>query len=164
MTSVNNDSEKHTELEWHRKMAAQLFNNTWALIGKGESRSQVENDDMIHSAHASRYHWTMVVNSGKYPKSGPTNLQAGDWQLSRVYSLLKRSEPALYHAQRCMEICEVNDIGDFNLAFAYETMARALSLTDQNKAKPFIKKAKEAAEDIAKKEDKEYFMSELLSI
>ncbi|MHA1932697.1 MAG: hypothetical protein ACW96X_09175, partial [Promethearchaeota archaeon] len=129
MAAKKNEKNKFTELEWHRKMAAQLFNKTWDLIDKGDNRTSDENDDMIHSAHASRYHWSVVVASGEYPKSGPTNLQAGDWQISRVYALLKRSEPSLYHAKRCLQICEENKIGDFNLAFAYEAVSRAYSIT-----------------------------------
>jgi hypothetical protein len=164
MSDKKNNSEKLTELEWHRKMAAQLFNHTWGLIDKGENRSQDENDEMIHSAHASRYHWTVVVNSKKYPKSGPSNLQAGDWQISRVYTLLKRPEAALYHAKRCEEICESNKIGDYNLAWAYESMARALTLSGDDQAKEYITKAKAVADDIAKKEDKELFLSELATI
>ncbi len=164
MSKENESSEKFTEIEWHRKMAAQLFNHTWNLIDKGDNRSQEENDEMIHSVHASRYHWGVVVNSGKYPKTGPMNLERGDWQISRVYSLLKRSEPALYHAKRCLEICKKNNIGDFDLAFAYEAMARAFSLTGDEESKKFITKAKDAADAISKKEDKKYFLSELATI
>ncbi len=164
MTSAKKSSDKITELEWHRKMAVQLFNLTWNLIDKGENRSQEENDDMIHSAHASRYHWTIVVNSEEYPKAGPMNLERGDWQISRVYALLKRPEAALYHAQRCLEICEENNIGDFDIAFAYEAKARALSLAGNKNASKFIEKAKKAANAIAKKEDRDYFLSELASI
>lgn len=160
------DEEKFTELEWHRKMAAQLFNHTWGLIDKGDNRRKDEADEMIHSSHASRYHWTVVVNSGKYPKTGPTNLQAGDWQMSRVYSLLKKPEPAIYYAKRCIEICEANNIGDFNLAFAYEAMARALAIAGDREAevKEFLTKAKDAGEAIAKEDDRKYFFSELGNI
>ncbi|MHA2388915.1 MAG: hypothetical protein ACXACW_09355, partial [Candidatus Hodarchaeales archaeon] len=145
-------------------MAVQLFNHTWDLIDKGEDRSRDGNEHMFHSAHASRYHWTIVVNSGKYPKTGPMNLERGDWQISRVYALLKRPEAALYHAQRCLEICEQNNIGDFDIAFAFEAMARAFSLTNDKESKNYIGKAKEATNSITKKEDKEYFLSELASI
>ena len=48
-----------------------------------------------------------------------------EWQISRVYSVLERGEPALYHAKRNLEICQEHEIGDFDLAFAYEAMARA---------------------------------------
>ncbi|MFQ5977599.1 MAG: hypothetical protein ACE5OZ_05675 [Candidatus Heimdallarchaeota archaeon] len=160
------DEEKFTELEWHRKMAAQLFNHTWGLIDKGDSRTKDEADEMIHSAHASRYHWTVVVNSGKYPKTGPTNLQTGDWQMSRVYSLLKKPEPAIYYAKRAIEICETNNIGDYNLAWAYEAMARALSIVGDREADviEFLAKAKDAGEAITNEENRKLFFSELGNI
>jgi len=162
MTAIEN--EKLTELEWHRKMAAQLFNNTWGLIDKGDSRTPDESDGMIHSAHASRYHWGVVVSSGKYPKTGPMNLERGDWQISRVYAVLKRPEPALYHAQKCLSICEEQKIGDFDIAFALEVMARAYALDDNPKSNEYFEKAKKAGESISKEDDKKYFLSELETI
>ncbi len=164
MTSKENENEKLTELEWHRKMAAQLFNHTWDLIDKGDNRTPDESDEMIHSAHASRYHWGIVVVSDKYPKTGPMNLERGDWQISRVYSLLKRPEPALYHAQRCLSICEKHKIVDFDIAFALEAMARAYALNDDLKSEEYFQKAEKAGEAISKEEDKKYFVSELETI
>jgi hypothetical protein len=41
-----------------------------------------------------------------------------------AFCYLGRSEPALYHAKNCLEICEKNKIGDFNIAFAYEGIAK----------------------------------------
>ena len=33
--------EKLTKLEWHRKIAAELYNHTWNLIDKGENRTEI---------------------------------------------------------------------------------------------------------------------------
>jgi hypothetical protein len=164
MSKETKKTEKLTQLEWHRKMAAQLFNHTWDLIDKGDKRTPEEDEEMIHSAHASRYNWGVVVASGEYPNTGPMNLERGDWQISRVYSLLKRAEPALHHAQKCLEICEKNTIGDFDIAFAYEAMARALALTNDDKLQEYLDKAKKSGEAIAKEDDKKYFFSELENI
>ncbi|UCE14568.1 MAG: hypothetical protein JSV04_05155 [Candidatus Heimdallarchaeota archaeon] len=157
-------SDKSDEFD-HRKMAANLFNNTWDLIDKKE-RSIEEEDEMINSAHTSRYHWGVVVASGKDPKAGPLNLQRGDWQISRVYSILKRYEPALYHAKRCLDISLKNEIKDFDLAFAYEAMARAYSLVDDKSDdfSKYLELAEKAGEKIKKTDDKEYFFSELKSL
>ncbi len=160
---TNND--KITELEWHRKQAVALFNHTWDLIDKGEKRTSVESNEMIHSAHASRYHWGAVVNSGKYPESGPINLERGDWLISRVYSLLNMPQMALYHAKQCLDTCLQEKIGGLDLAFAYEAMARANSITkSSDEASKYIKLAEKASVKIAKEEDKKYFLSELESI
>ncbi|MHA2293794.1 MAG: hypothetical protein ACXACK_16655 [Candidatus Hodarchaeales archaeon] len=160
---MTND-ENFTKIEWHKKSAKELFNTTWDLIDK-QDRTIEENDKMIHTAHASRYHWSEVVSAG-VPKTGPMNLERGDWQISRVYSILERPNAALYHAQKCIEICLENDIGDFDLAFAYEAMARASALNGDKKSdlKKYLELAKDAGNKIAKKEDKEYFFSELKTI
>ncbi|MFX1513834.1 MAG: hypothetical protein ACFFCQ_14715 [Promethearchaeota archaeon] len=162
---MSSKDEKQTESEWHRKIAVQLFNQTWDLLDKKE-RTDEENDEMIHSAHTSRYHWGVVVANGKDPKVGPINLERGEWQISRVYSVLKRHEPALFHAQKCLDICKANDIGDFDIAFAYEALARAYSLVSDKKdeLQKYCELAKDAGEKIQKKEDKNYFFSELNTV
>ena len=149
------DEKKYPE-ESHKKFAVSLFNLTWSLLDK-KDRTRDEDDKMIHSAHASRFHWGEI---GK-----PLHFERGEWQISRVYSVLKRSEPALYHAKRCLEICKENNIGDFDIAFAYEAMARAHAIS-RNKIEcdKYIKLAKEAGEQIKKKEDREYLFSELKTI
>ena len=52
--------------------------------------------------HASRFHW------GEAPECKPENLARGEWQVSRVYTVLGLAEPALRHALRCLDICEAN--------------------------------------------------------
>jgi hypothetical protein len=143
----------------HKQLAVSAFNNTWNFIDKikEEKLTPEEIDEMIHMAHASRHHWGQIGT--------PTHFERGEWQISRVYSLVGHSEAAIYHAKRCLEICKANDIGDFDLAFAYEALARAYAVAgNEDKKKKFLEKAKKAAENIKKKEDKDYFLSELESI
>lgn len=104
--------------EQHHKLAVDLFNRTWTLIEQS-FRTPEETDDMIHSAHASRYHW------GEYSGHEPCNLGRGEWQVSHVYAILKMPDAALYHARRYLEICEESGIGDWDIAFAHEALARA---------------------------------------
>jgi hypothetical protein len=100
----------------HRQLAAQLFNETWTYLEKGD-RTQEEDDRMLHGAHASRYHWGLVGE--------PVNLAAGEWQCSRVYAVLGRPEPSLHHARRSLEVAEENGLSDFYVAAAHEAVARA---------------------------------------
>jgi hypothetical protein len=72
----------------HRHFAATLFNRAWDLIDQPD-RSDAENDEMLHAAHASRYHWGAIG-------------VRGEWQISRVYAVLERGPEALHHAQRCL--------------------------------------------------------------
>ena len=150
-------SEMMTEDEKiHKQLGIDLFNATWDLMDK-PVRTIEEDDEMIHSAHASRYHWGKV--------GAPVNLARGEWQISRVYAVLNRSEPAHYHALRCLEICLANNIGDFDLAYAYEALARVYSI--QNKiieCHHYLKHARQAGEAIQEQEDREHFFEDLGSI
>jgi DNA-binding transcriptional MerR regulator len=139
-------------------LAAQLFNDTWRLLEQ-EGRTRQDDDQMIHSAHASRYHWSQV------PSATPANLARGEWQVSRVYSVLERPEPALHHARRVLEICQENGIGDWDLAFAYEALARASALAgDASSAREYTDQALAAVEDIAEAEERELVLADLETI
>lgn len=148
--------DKFTKDEWLRKQAVENFNKTWDLIEK-KDRSREEDLEMIHTAHTSRLHWGMA---GK-----PLNCARGEWQISRVYSLLKMGESALLHGERSLELCLQNNFGDFDLAFAYEAVARAYMVKgEEAKMEEYFSLASKSADNIAKKDDKEYFISELNSI
>jgi hypothetical protein len=149
-------TEKEMSKEEHKKIAINLFNLTWSLLDK-KDRTKEEDDQMVHAAHASRYHWGEIGT--------PLEFERGEWQISRVYSVLGRSEPALYHAKRCLEICKENNIGDFDIAFAYEAQARAYAVGgNKEECNKNTKLAREAAGQIKKEEDKDYFLSELGTI
>lgn len=149
-------TEKKPSEEEHRKFAVGLFNLVWSLLDK-KDRSKEDDYKMVHAAHASRFHWGEI--------GAPLHFERGEWQVSRVYSVLKRSEPALHHAKRCLEICKENGIGDFDIAFAYEAMARAHATAGKKEeCQKYIQLAKGAGEQIAKKEDKDYFLGELKTV
>jgi hypothetical protein len=99
-----------------RRLAADLFNHTWTLLA-AQNRTPEQDDEMLDAAHASRYHWGEIGQ--------PANLARGEWQCSRVYAVLGRAEPALWHARRCLAICEANGIAGWDIAAAYEALARA---------------------------------------
>ena len=97
-----------------RRLGVDLFNGTWALI-----ETRADDELMLHAAHASAYHWAVA------PECLPENRARSEWLLARVYALLGRGEPALHHARRCLAWCEEHDLRDWDLAFAYEALARA---------------------------------------
>jgi hypothetical protein len=64
--------------------------------------------------------------------------------------------------QRCYDICAENGIGDFDIAFAYEAMARANDVAgDSAKREEHVLLGEKADELIEDKENREYFLSEL---
>ena len=139
-----------------RRLAASLFNATWDLMEK-EDRTPAEDDRMIHMTHASRYHWEQVGTAA--------NLARGEWQCSRVYAVLRRPEPCLHHAQRVLDICQENGIGDWDLAFAYEALARGSAVAgDVEAARMWTERALAAAEDIAEEQERAILLTDLETI
>jgi DNA-binding transcriptional MerR regulator len=139
-----------------RKLAADLFNHTWTLLEKPD-RTAAEDDEMIHGAHASRFHWGEVGES--------VNLARGEWQCSRVYAVLGRAEPALWHARRCVEINEANGTADWDIASACEAMARAyLAAGDLAEVAAWKSKATAALDGIAEADDREVIEGDLATL
>ncbi len=141
-----------------RRLAVDLFNHVWTLLELPD-RTPEQDDEMIHAAHASRYHWSQVGTKA--------NLARGEWQVSRLYTVLARAEPALYHAQRCLAYVEEGDgtsdgIEDWDLPFAYEALARAEAVAGNTaESARYELMAREAGEGIADDEDREHLLSEL---
>ncbi len=145
-----------TAEEWHKKTAIDLFNQVWDLMEK-EGRTREEDDAMVHAAHASRHHWAQVGE--------PVHLARGEWQISRVYAVLGRPHPSLYHGERCLEICQENGIGDFDLAYAYEAIARACAVgNDAAGREKHLELARRAAAEIAEDEDRDLVLKDLETI
>lgn len=139
-----------------RALAVGLFNHAWTLL-RAEHRTPAQDDEMLHAAHASRFHWGEVGE--------PVNLARGEWQCSRVYAVLGRAEPATWHARRCLEICQEHGIADFDIAFAYEALARAASVAGDREAVARWKEhATEALAGIAEDDDREIVEADLASI
>ncbi|QFT88440.1 hypothetical protein FIU87_07275 [Bacillus sp. THAF10] len=153
---MTQEVQENLKYDFHRKTAVTLFNQVWDLMEK-EDRTPEEDFQMIHKAHASRFHWGEIGE--------PVNFSRGEWQISRVYAVLKRAEPSLYHAKRNMDICLENDIKDFDLAFAYEALARAYSIAlDHKNKEAFLKLATEASFHIEKEGDRKLVLSDLATI
>lgn len=147
-----------TELEAsvHRQLGVDLFNLVWEYLDRAD-RTPQDDDTMLNAAHASRYHWQLAGTA--------LNLARGEWQLARVYAVLQRPEPAGYHAMRCLELCQANGIGDFDLAFAYEALARAMALAENfAESQTWLEKAHQAAGDIQDADDRELVKKDLATI
>ena len=140
----------------HRALGVALFNHTWTLL-ELDSRTDEQDSEMIHAAHASAYHWMQAGTA--------VNRARSEWQCSRVYAVLGRGEPAIWHAQRCLGFCEREGIGDWDLGFAYEAMARAYAVAgDHDEAQRWLDRAHRAAADIAADEDRELLRKDLETI
>ena len=138
--------------DWHRNQAIKLFNAAWDLIDK-KNRTRADELNMIHMAHASRHHWGQV--------GGILEAARGEWQISRVYSVLRMGESALFHARESLKLCEENNVGGFDLAFGYEAVARAYKVLDRRESDIYKDRAIDEAQKIKSREDREYVMGEI---
>lgn len=152
---MTKEDSSYAAAEWHKRFAVELNNRVWELLSKTD-RTEQENEEMIHASHASHFHWSKV---GK-----PVNLQRGEWLISHVYAVLNRAEPALYHAKKCMALTDEHKLVDFDLAYAYEAMARANAAAGNGSdAKKYLASAQSAAQEIKEEEDRKLFTSDLQS-
>lgn len=99
-----------------QSLATALTDEVWALL-ELEQRTPDEDDLLVHAAHAAAYH---VRDDGT-----PSQIVRSEWLCSRVHAVLGRSEASLHHARRTLALCTSALIGDWDLAFAHEALARA---------------------------------------
>jgi len=102
-----------------RALAAGLYNRCWELL-EIRDRTPEQDAELIHAAHASRYHWEQIADT-------PARLWRGEWMCSRVYAVLGRAEPALWHARRAVTLVEAGGaaVEEWDRPAVYEAMARA---------------------------------------
>lgn len=118
-TKGSDNMEEPNQADWtaaHRHFAPRLFNSTWDLIDLPE-RTPEQEAEMLHMAHASRYHWGQV--------GGPLQWAIGDWQLARVYAIIGEAEAARRFAHIYQHRAREHSLGAFHLGYACEALARA---------------------------------------
>jgi hypothetical protein len=144
------------ERDAERRLAGRLFNDVWTLL-EHVDRTPDDDDRMVHAAHASRYHWGEVGDA--------RNIAIGEWQCARVYAALGRTEPALHHARRELELAERHRLGPFILATAYEALARASSVAgDRAALERYREQARDAARGIEDAEEREVVETDIASL
>jgi DNA-binding transcriptional MerR regulator len=160
MSAPTLDSVTDIDAATHRRLGVALFNHVWTLLETAD-RTPAQVDEMIHAAHASRYHWGLA-------EGGTTiNLARGEWQCSRVYAVLGRGEPAVWHAKRCLAYVEQAGDGaeDWDLAGAYEAHARAYFVAgDPGAAADWRERATAAAAAVADPAEREIIEQDVATL
>jgi tetratricopeptide (TPR) repeat protein len=149
------EDKTYTLDEAQTEFAKKINGEVWEFLEK-EDRTQEEDEAMLLATYASYYHWTKVGTIVHH--------QRGEWMLSRVYTVLGQVEPALHHAQRCLELTEDNSdaMEVFDKGYALEAMARSHALAGKkNQAKEYLEKANAVADEIDDEEDKKWFVGDL---
>jgi DNA-binding transcriptional MerR regulator len=136
-----------------RSLASSLFNRVWELLEKSD-RSGDDDQEMVNAAHASRYHWTGI--------GGAKEKAIGDWQISRVYSVLGRGEPAVHHARLCLGWATQVEGEEWLLASAYEGLARAYAVAgDTHAAVEWKAKAVARLAEVSDADDREIVQNDV---
>jgi hypothetical protein len=153
---------KLTIEKWHKKQAVDLFNATWTYLDK-EKRTKDEDEAMVNASHASRYHWGVRVENNW--DATPINLGRGDWQLSRVYAVIGDGSRAVHYGKTYLDICKKEGIKDWDLAYAYEAIARGYAVAgdEKNKAK-YLDLAKNATAEVDDKDTRDMLEGDLKTI
>lgn len=121
-----------SEADFHREIAKRCFNEAWDYLDK-EKRDAKDEQEMLHLAHASRYHWSFI--------GSPTNMAVSDWQISRVYAALNEPHLSLHFAKSALDIMQKSNLADI-LHTGYEGIARAYAIAkDYPSARDYINKA-----------------------
>lgn len=143
----------------HHWFGVQLNNQMWDTIEDetvGAGTPVLERERMLYSAYASAYHWRNVGNEANFAR--------GEHLLSRMAARLGEGELALHHARRCLELVEAHAdvMEDWDLAFAYEALARAsAAVGDLVAAGSYLDRARTLTEQVAEEGDREVIEAEL---
>ena len=111
---------------------------------------------MLQAAYTSLYHWSKV--------STGVHLQRAYWLLTKVSISLGNASDAVDKAVKCQEMTEkhLDEMKDFDLAFAKEILARAYTISgDLKLAQKLYQKAKELSQAIQDQQDQEIFLTDL---
>ncbi len=142
-----------------RALAAGLFNRCWELL-ELPARTPEQDAELIHAAHASRFHWGEIADT-------PARLWRGEWMCSRVYAVLGRAEPALWHARRAVALVEAGGaaVEDWDRPAVYEAMARASFVAgDAAEGAAWTSRAAALAAAVADAEDREVIERDLATL
>ncbi|KZL22035.1 hypothetical protein PsAD2_00060 [Pseudovibrio axinellae] len=142
----------------HRTVAIELNQRAWALLEK-QDRTLEDNDELLHAAHASLWHWLQVGTK--------RNEQRGLWLVGRVHVLQGNKEAAMRYAKKTMTLTTSNeeDMVDFDHAYAYELFARATFLAgEKDKAEGLFERASRLGQLIHGEQNRKIFFSDLEAI
>jgi DNA-binding transcriptional MerR regulator len=142
-----------------RALAAGLYNHCWELFELPD-RTPEQDDELLHAAHASRHHWGEIADT-------PARIWRGEWLCSRVYAVLGRAEPALWHARRALALVDARpDAAEaWDRPAVLEALARASFVAGDTAAgRAWKAEAAELAAAIADADDRQVIEQDLASL
>lgn len=100
---------------WHRRFAAASNNRAWDL--SAQTRNAAQDEEMLHTAHASAWHWSKVGTE--------LNRMRATMLLAEVHALLGLGRPALRYAEEMREYFLRVGAPDWETAFVHVVHAHA---------------------------------------
>ena len=142
-----------------RALAVGLYNHCWTLL-EIPDRTPEQDAELIHAAHASRFHWGEIADT-------PARLWRGEWMCARVYAVLGRGEPALWHARRAVMLVEAGGAAaeEWDRPAVFEAMARASFVAgDDAEGAAWKARAADLAAGLADADDREVIERDLATL
>jgi hypothetical protein len=138
---------------WQRRLAAQANNRAWTLA-ELLHRSQDEDEEMLHAAHAAMYFWSAVGEPSHHAHAAQL--------LAHVYALLKLPEPAARYLSKALPYFAQHDCAPWEMAFSH-AIAAHVACAEGNAAAhaKHYAQALEAATHITDLETREMFAATL---
>ena len=104
--------------KWTRRFAIECNNRAWQLA-EALSRTEAEDAEMLHAAHAAALHWGKVGT--ELHNARATML------LAHVHALLGDGRAAMPYARRSFDFVMSRDSPSWEIAFAHAVLANAAS-------------------------------------
>jgi len=153
------DEKTLTINEFHEKIGKQTNGGIWAVLDN-EKPSADELEDALELAYTSRYHWKQVGTL--------TNDARAVYMISRVFSHMKKGEPAVRHANRMLDLAkkaekeDSENWKDFDMPFVYEALAKAHAAAgNKEECKKYIKKSQDLVDKLPDEQDRQICQGEL---
>jgi hypothetical protein len=133
--------------KWH---AIECNNLAWNLADR-PARTAAEDEEMLHAAHASAFHWAKVGTA--------LNQVRATMLLAHVHAALRDGRAALAYAQRCNDDLAAHNPPDWEMAFSEAVLAHAaFAAGEADLHREHYARAQQLGQAIADPEDKEIFL------
>ena len=119
---MNQEPSAEEVARWQRRLASQANNRAWTLSEKA-TRSQREDEEMLHAAHAAMYFWSIV---------GDASNQAHAAQLlAQTYAILKQPSEAAHYLEVSLPTFMDDSAKPWERALAHAAAAHVASVNGE---------------------------------
>ncbi len=137
----------------HKFFGIELHNSAFDHLDNA-AKDPEEGEKALQAAYGSAYHWGKVGE--------PINFSRGELTIAQIAVAINRPETALHHAKRCLDLTLELNLKDWDLAYAYETYARANACNGKfDEARKYKAMAVAAGKEILEEGDRKQFESDL---